>query len=304
MKACPICRKTYHDDVDCCPHDGSGLKAEFRDERECPYCAEKILTKARVCKHCGRNVVPMGELEEAMWEVTVNPIDGIQYVWVAAGTFVMGCSPGDSECKENEKPAHQVTITGGFWMTRTPVTVGAYKRYTRATKQYMPFAPEFPSSNADWKNDDMPIVNVSWDDAQGYCTWAGGRLPTEAEWEYAARAGTREPRYGPLDEIAWYDENTRCNPQPVRGKRPNAFGLYDMLGNVEEWVNDWYDEEYYHVSPSHDPSGPRRGQKRIQRGGCVLFGPSEIRVSRRSEIPRDHCWELRGFRCVRHRSTY
>jgi formylglycine-generating enzyme required for sulfatase activity len=126
-------------------------------------------------------VVPIAELEEAMWEMTVNPIDGLQYVWIPPGTFMMGSSPGDNKCKDNEKPAHHVAFTKGFWMGRTSVTVGAYKRSVAATGQYMPYAPELPCKSADWKNDDMPMVNVAWDDAQAYCGWAGGRLPTEAE---------------------------------------------------------------------------------------------------------------------------
>jgi len=199
---------------------------------------------------------------------------------------MMGCSPGDSECHEVEKPAHQVTITKGFWMGQTPVTVNAYKRFAGATGRQMPVVPKF---NTGWANENMPIVSVSWDDAQAYCGWMGGRLPTEAEWEYAARGSSTEARYGNLDEIAWYRGR---QTHDVAQKRPNGFGLYDMLGNVWEWVNDWYDQSYYQNSPPHDPTGPVSGQARILRAG-----PWVIRVSLRVAGDPGAKGNSTGFRC-------
>ena len=169
----------------------------------------------------------------------------------------------------------------------------------------------------------MPIVDVTWDDAQAYCSWAGGRLPTEAEWEYAARAGSTAARYGDLDEIAWYADNSgrqrldsdriwnedranyakRLNENgngmhEVGQKRANGFGLYDMLGNVWEWVNDWYDENYYQNSPSQDPAGPASGQvpRSAWRVLVRLFPrTSAFRTARRS-VPACRGFDF-GFRC-------
>jgi len=223
--------------------------------------------------------------------VRENPKDGLKYVWIPPGTFMMGCSPRDNDCTDAEKPAHQVTITKGFWMGQTPVTVGAYKRFAAATGRQMPGVP--------WPNDAMPVVNVDWNDAHDYCTWAGGRLPTEAEWEYAARAGSTEARYGPIDEVAWYSGNSGGQTHEVAQKRANRFGLHDMLGNVWEWVNDWDDQSYYQNSPSQDPSGPASGQIRVLRGGSWSGLPRGVRVSlrvRNDPAGRDNTF---GVRCAR-----
>jgi formylglycine-generating enzyme required for sulfatase activity len=208
--------------------------------------------------------------------VQENPKDGLKYVWIPPGTFMMGCSPGDNKCYDDEKPPHQVAITKGFWMGQTEVTVAAYKRFAAATGRRMPDAPSF---NGGWANDNMPIVNVTWDEARQYCTWAGGRLPTEAEWEYAARAGSTKARYGLIDEIAWYDKNSSGETHEVAQKRANGFGLYDVLGNVREWVNDWYRK--YAASPERDPRGPDSGQGRVLRYGSWDDSPVNVRVTNR-----------------------
>jgi formylglycine-generating enzyme required for sulfatase activity len=186
-----------------------------------------------------------------------------------------------------------VTISKGFWMGQTEVTVGAYKRFVAATGRQMPNAPGF---NSGWANDNMPIVYVMWNDARDYCTWAGGRLPTEAEWEYAARGGSTEARYGNLDEIAWYVRNSGDQTHEVAQKRANGFGLFDMLGNVWEWVNDWYGENCYAASPERDPRGPDRGGYRVLRGGSWGDGPGVVRVSGRTGVSPGYAVSG-GFRC-------
>jgi formylglycine-generating enzyme required for sulfatase activity len=237
-------------------------------------------------------------------EVRENPRDGLKYVWIPPGTFTMGCSPGDG-CYYNEKPAHAVTISKGFWIGQTVVTVRAYKRFTAGAGQQMPPAPSF---NSGWTNENMPIVNVNWNDAQAYCQWSGGRLPTEAEWEYAARAGSTEARYGPLDEVAWYinrsggikefSDALAAGTHEVAQKRANGFGLYDTLGNVWEWVNDWYDAGYYQDSPSQDPPGPSSGQARVLRGGSWMTSAREVSVSGRLYFPAGRDDNIFGVRCV------
>lgn len=229
-------------------------------------------------------------------QVRENPKDGLKYVWITPGTFMMGCSSGDNECGTNERPLHQVTITRGFWLAQTDVTVGAYKRFVGSSGRQMPGSANF---NNGWTNENMPMVNVAWDDAQAYCAWVGGRLPTEAEWEYAARGGITAARYGNLDEIAWYDQNSGGQTHDVAQKRANGFGLYDMLGNVWQWVNDWYDQNYYQSSPSQDPSGPSNGQHRALRGGAWDGYGGSVRASTRAGVDPANFGYDTGFRCVR-----
>jgi formylglycine-generating enzyme required for sulfatase activity len=228
--------------------------------------------------------------------VKENAKDGLHYIWIPPRTFQMGCSPGDGGCNRDEKPAHSVTFSKGFWIGQTEVTVGAYKRFASQTGRKMPPAPSFDSA---WGNGALPIVMVTWDEAQAYCQWAGGRLPTEAEWEYAARGGSAAARYGPLDAVAWYANNSGNQIHAVGQKQANQFGLFDTLGNVWEWVNDWYDENYYSSSPRTDPPGPASGQYRVLRGGSWFNFPGVVRVSCRDWFTPSGRVVNYGYRCVR-----
>jgi len=232
-------------------------------------------------------------LDPAPVAVKVNPKDGLKYVWIPSGTFQMGCSPGDSECDVDKMLSHQVRITKGFWIGQTEVTVEAFSRFVNQNGRQMPPSPSF---NPGWSNRAMPIVYVSWDDAQSYCQWAGGRLPTEAEWEYAARGGSPQARYGALDEVAWYSSNS-SQAHAVAQKRANWFGLFDALGNVSEWVSDWYGADYYQNSPPSDPPGPASGQYRVLRGGSFDSGGG-LRVSVRGEGGPGNRGSNVGCRCL------
>jgi formylglycine-generating enzyme required for sulfatase activity len=166
------------------------------------------------------------QANEATRAALKNPKDGQLYVWIPPGRFMMGCSPGDDDCKDYESPQHEETIAKGFRLGRTEVNQAAYERVT-GSKAYFHF-----------KGADLPVDQATWTDANQYCVSIGGRLPTEAEWEYAARGGTTGVRYGELDAIAWYDENSADTTHPVGRKEANKYGLYDMLGNVWEWVDN------------------------------------------------------------------
>lgn len=242
-----------------------------------------------------------------------NPTDGQEYVWIPPGEFWMGTTPGDSYGFADSQPRHRVRITKGFWLGQTPVTVAAYRRFVEERGQKMPPAPDF---NPNWSKEDHPIVYVTWDDAEAYCTWAGGRLPTEAEWEYAARAGQDDLKYPWGNDIthenANYERDARWKgTSPVGSYPANAWKLYDMAGNVFEWVADWYDGKYYSNTPSdrpaNDPRGPDAGKfklpalggERVCRGGSWYSGAWSLRAASRGTYEPGVRDILLGFRCAR-----
>jgi formylglycine-generating enzyme required for sulfatase activity len=178
---------------------------------------------------------------------------GMEFVKIAAGEFMMGCSPSDDQCAADENPRHRVEITKSFEIGKYEVTQG----------QWVAVMGTNPSSN---KGETRPVETVSKLEAQEFIAKLNARndgyryrLPTEAEWEYAARAGSDSSYSGPLDQVAWYAANSDDETHPVGQKKPNAWGLYDVQGNVREWVSDLYSPAYYNVSPAANPTGPEPG---------------------------------------------
>ena len=217
-------------------------------------------------------------------------------VWkpIPGGTFTMGCSPGDTACFSNEKPPHSVTLPP-FEMLETEVTEAQYLAVTGDDHWCAYGAGEGP---------DSPMECVDWYKANAFCEAVGGRLCTEAEWEYAARGGTTTKYYcgnspSCLDGIAWYLDNSGFHKHDVKGKAPNAYGLYDMSGNVWEWTADWYDENYYASSPAHNPQGANSGSTRVYRGGGFGSGGGGLRVSIRGGAVPYHDYDNLGLRCCR-----
>jgi formylglycine-generating enzyme required for sulfatase activity len=199
-----------------------------------------------------------------------EPRDGLVYIRIPPGAYANGCSPGDPDCFAWEPPAHRVTIARGFWIGQTEVTQRAYQSVMHAN----------PSR---YRDPDRPAEQIPWTGARSYCEAVGLRLPTESEWEYAARAGSTTARYSDLNAVAWYHSNSADQTHPVAQKMPNAFGLYDMLGNVWEWVADTY---------GADPA------KHILRGGSFYNLARDLRVSNRLWAAPDTAHRNIGFRCA------
>jgi formylglycine-generating enzyme required for sulfatase activity len=215
-------------------------------------------------------------------------------VKIPHGTFRMGTDQvftrEDGWINDVERPVHQVTITRDFWIGQFPVT-------QREWQEVMGNNPSY------FKDPDAPVEQVSFADVQAFLVRVNAsqrqwivRLPTEAEWEYAARAGTADETYGPLDEIAWYRSNGARTPRRVGQKRPNAFSLYDMLGNVWQWCQDWFGP--YAATPAVDPQGSPTGDRRVTRGGCFYCDAVHERAARRNRDLVDHSSRSIGFRVV------
>jgi len=217
--------------------------------------------------------------------------DGVklEMVWCPSGSFMMG-SP-ESEADRNwDETQHRVTLTKGFWMGKTEVT----------QRQWMAVMGSNPST---FKGTDLPVEGVSWEDCQEFCKklnekLAGGRyrLPTEAEWEYACRAGTTGPYAGKLDDVGWSSGISEGRTHEVGQKRANAWGLYDMHGNVREWCQDWYDR--YPGGNVIDPAGAMSGSYRVLRGGSWYFNAYGCRSAYRYIFTSDLAYSGVGFRAV------
>jgi formylglycine-generating enzyme required for sulfatase activity len=265
-----------------------------------------------------------------------TPIERDGMMFIKGGTFLMGTNDG----MNYEAPAHEVTVKS-FWMDKSEITVAEFAKFIAVTG-YKTEAEKFGWSGvfnlktgewekvdgADWRHPDgpqskaapdEPVCQVSWNDAVEYAKWAGKRLPTEAEWEYAARGGLAGKEYAWGDDLRpngkpvanWWqgrfpDNNTSedgfLGRAPVRSFAPNGFGLYDVTGNVWEWCADWYAEDYYLKAARENPTGPGGGTERVIRGGswmCAENFCNNYRVAARSHATPDSGLNNLGFRLVR-----
>ncbi len=248
-----------------------------------------------------------------------DPSPGMEFVNVQGGCYQMGDTFGDGF--RSEKPVHEVCVND-FALAKYDVTVGEFRKFivaagykTEAEKEggcgVLNGSKWEWDASRDWRNpgfnqdDSQPVVCVSWNDAEAFINWlsqvsgARYRLPTEAEWEYAARSGGKKEKYAggnDVDALAWYHANDGVTSHRVGTKQPNGLGLYDMSGNVLQWVEDWYGENYYRDSPRSNPQGPGSGHERVLRGGAWSDEPAYVRTARRSWKSPSHRGSILGFR--------
>jgi formylglycine-generating enzyme len=289
------------------------------------------------------------------WQLSLPGNTKLDMQWIAAGEFDMGSPATEEGRKPDESPLTHVTISKGYWLGKTELTIGQWKSVMGETlrghvmamlkdetiydfggqqktlRAFMNFDPTDPDRVMANENDSLPMYFASWDDAMAFCRRLtqlekdGGRLPngyeyslpTEAQWEYACRAGTTTATFdGPLmmtgrtsavvNDIAWYGGNNTVNytgkklgntgagPRKVAEKKPNGWGLYDMPGNIWEWCRDWYGA--YPGGNITDPTGPNTGTARVNRGGSWGSGAADERSANRAKNPQPEKSAWRGFR--------
>jgi formylglycine-generating enzyme required for sulfatase activity len=264
---------------------------------------------------------------------------GMRFISLEAGSYTMGsCNLSEKEKEENrirkstgrklikpkcpsgsiidetatdsEIPKHLVKIGREFQIGIFEVTLGEFKEYLKLKQELN--NSEFHKYNN--QGDNFPVVMVSWEDLQGFIKWLNKnkpesdlgdyRLPTEAEWEFACRAGTNTiycfgNNKDQLGDYAWFEENSESRPHTVGHKKPNNWGIYDMHGNVWEWVQDWFDPVYYSKCPILDPQGPKNGTHKVVRGGGCYRYSGYCRSAYRYSLPPDDRHFFLGFRLVR-----
>jgi serine/threonine-protein kinase len=262
-------------------------------------------------------------------DMLISPIDGMGLLYVPAGEFQMGATTSDPNAGSYEMPVHTVNLSA-FRIDRTEVTNAMFANFIQATGTLTdaerfgtgtvldfdqagnPWVNDMPGVN--WRHphspadditglDSRPVVQVSWNDASAYCQWAGRRLPTEAEWEKAARGtdGRLYPWGNEAPGATLLNFDRQVGSLTNAGSYPSgasSYGALDMLGNAYEWVADWYDPGYYGRSPSNDPQGPTSGSTRIIRGGAWNYGLNWTRSTSRSKLAPDYRVETLGFRCA------
>jgi formylglycine-generating enzyme required for sulfatase activity len=285
--------------------DTQNAKAERMISEFCRSEDELIeLVQVAVRKLLGEEIVsavPSTRIKAQPQPSSVPPtwkdsVVGMEFVFIRGGCFEMGDTFGDGN--SDEKPVHEVCMDD-FYLGKYEVTWGQWKRVMGGN-----------ASDSKW-TDERPVDNVSWDDTQQFIERLNSqvgrkyRLPTEAEWEYAARGGGKREEYsgtsqeGELGQYAWYGDNSQDQTHPVGEKRPNGLGLHEMSGNVMEWCADWYDKNYYKNSPKNNPRGPGNGELRVLRGGSWYSNPRFVRAANREgRDPTAQSYSFFGFRLV------
>jgi formylglycine-generating enzyme required for sulfatase activity len=248
-----------------------------------------------------------------------------EMVFVKGGTFQMGIEDGG----DDEKPIHSITVSD-FYIGKYEVTVAEFEKFIKAAGYKTDAEKEGYSyiwidkwekmEGVYWKYDaegnqklrsdyNHPVIHVSWNDATAYCKWLkettgkGYRLPTEAEWQYAAGGGNKSKGYtysgsNTIGNVAWYYKNSDSKTHPVGQKSSNELGIYDMSGNVWEWCSDWYGSDYYKNSSSNNPKGANSGTYRVLRGGAWDGSPASCRIADRSISTPAYRYNNVGFRVV------
>ncbi len=290
---------------------------------------------------------PTSTLEPAAGATRLAPEDGTVQIYVPAGDFLMGADPrADPLAQQNEQPQHRVYLDA-FWIDLTEVTNRMFDRFVQATS-YLTSAERrgagvvwtgsawLTVAEADWRHprgaatditglDDHPVVQVSWNDARAYCGWKNGQLPSEAQWEKAARGpATRLRQSGDARRFPWGNDPPAENllnfadrnqtaawasrqiddgyqftaPVGTYAAGASPYGALDMAGNVWEMVADWYSDTYYTISPADNPTGPESGTTHVGRGGAWSDGMDNVRTTARSDVAPDDQNNISGFRCA------
>jgi formylglycine-generating enzyme required for sulfatase activity len=247
------------------------------------------------------------EKPAAAGEKAITNSIGIELLLIRPGEFLMGSPDSDKDAHGHERPRHQVRITKAFYLGKYPVTQGQYQRLMGKNPSWFSKSGKGKGKTGKEDTSQAPVENVSWNDAVEFCKRLSEkekreyRLPTEAQWEYACRAGSQtrwcfgDEKAG-LGEYGWFEGNSGRRTHPVGQKKPNAWGLYDMHGNVWEWCRDWWGKDYYPKSPADDPPGPQAGARRVLRGGCWYIHAAHCRSAERFSFPpeiRGNCQGLR-----------
>ena len=299
---CLHCGKEHSDSAKFCENTGKELLKACPWEDCADYGKAILPMRAKFCPICGRPL--QRTAEQVMSENHLNTsepskqtfnVNGVEFkmIKVEGGTFSMGAtSEQEDDAYDDEYPVHSVTLSD-YYIGETEVTQELWEAVMGSNPSY------FEGDNQ------RPVENVSWNDCQKFIkklnrlTGKEFRLPTEAEWEYAARGGKYSRGYkysgsNNADEVAWYDSNSGSKTHPVKTKKDNELGLYDMSGNVWEWCNDWWG--CYQSNSQTNPTGPSEGESRVLRGGGWCYFDMGVRVSRRDYLTPGYRHIIIGLR--------